>query len=403
MGTFFRAATVTPRLAVAFAFCIGCAEAPIATTDPLPTSSSAGGGDGTGGAVAASSSASGGMDLVDPQSCPAGSFATGFGEDGTLQCAPPEQALISASASEGCSLYGGWRDSCNGCNDAPSKWGKANGSTCAIGSGGDNTCGVLADVGADVPLLGLNTDGDVNGDDKFSVGLYCDDLSQSPLPGPCQAGEFVSNVHGQFVECRPVSSAVVDYVRDACSLFFGWRDSCDGCNNAPTKWGRIAATDCLDGAGNDNSCYAPFLGQQWIPQFGVNTDGDVNGDDKFYLGMHCADAATITIESALPCPFGTFMTGINADGTLTCASLAVAETVQAGCRAYFGWRDSCNGCSDAPAKYGSVSTGACALSAGGDSGCLSATLDETEVELLGINTDGDVNGDDKFYFGWRCQ
>jgi hypothetical protein len=67
----------------------------------------------------------------------------------------------------------------------------------------------------------------------------------------------------------------------------GWRDNCDGCSLAPTKWGEVRPGGCANGAGADNTCQNVLLGTENIDLFGLNPDGTVDGTDKFYLGFKC--------------------------------------------------------------------------------------------------------------------
>jgi hypothetical protein len=49
-----------------------------------------------------------------------------------------------------------------------------------------------------------------------------------------------------------------------------------------------------------------------------------------------------------------------------------------------------------------VSAASCEAGAGSDSGCVTATLGNQSLALIGLNTDGDVDGNDMFHLGWRC-
>ena len=55
----------------------------------------------------------------------------------------------------------------------------------------------------------------------------------------------------------------------------------------PEKWGRTNATICENGMGGNNTCQTATLGTETVQLFGLNTEGDVNGDDKFYVGLLC--------------------------------------------------------------------------------------------------------------------
>jgi hypothetical protein len=408
VARFTRRVSSLLGLAAASALLLQCGEEVVASPLPEPTESS--GSDGTGGAAAASSSvasssATGGT-VVKAQACPEGEFATGFDAAGTMLCAPID-ASVTAALNEGCSLYFGWRDGCNNCGDGPAKWGRVNGESCAVGGGGgENTC-MNQTLGAlTQPLLGINLDGNVNGDDKFYVGLHCPTLGESAFPGPCEPGELaVSLSDGGYHTCYPLARLATRYVGERCSVYLGWKDSCNGCTGGPAKWGHAEMLSCTNGAGDDGTCATPLLDGRWVTTFGLNTDGDVNGDDTFYAGMHC-DTVEGAKESALgACPSGKALVAINADGALVCDSVApaVAAIVRKNCAIAFGWRDTCEGCTDGPSKWGRTSTEACAFGSGSDSGCETAILGNVSVPLVALSTDGDVNGDDTFYAGFRCE
>jgi hypothetical protein len=141
-----------------------------------------------------------------------------------------------------------------------------------------------------VNLFGFSPDGDVNGDDKVYLGLGC----AAPAPGEstskteCPAGQFVvaTNADGSF-SCADASATFSSYVQDRCSLFLGWHDGCDGCTEAPTKWGKVGTASCVNGAGLDDTCADALLGSVTLPMFGLSMDGDVNGDDTLYVGFRC--------------------------------------------------------------------------------------------------------------------
>lgn len=109
-------------------------------------------------------------------------------------------------------------------------------------------------------------------------------------------------------------------------------------------------------------------------------------------------------RSGQNCPAGSVMTGINGSGSVTCTSFANAAKsfFEQRCYIYYGWRDSCDGCGNAPSKVGRVNPAGCTAYSGSDNSCITPTISGTQVRMIGINTDGDVNGDDKFYVGFKC-
>jgi hypothetical protein len=255
-----------------------------------------------------------------------------------------------------------------------------------------------------VQLFGLNTDGDVNDDDKLYTALACAVGSGSTAANPCLVDELVTELMGSNYTCTVAEATILDYVRQSCFVYYGWIDNCDGCTSAPGKWGRASTVQCSVGAGADNGCATNSLGGNQVEVFGLNTDGDVNDDDKLYLGIRCVAPPAPGGPVMGACPQNQFMTGTHADGSIECASPApqVQAYLAANWTFYYGHRDSCDGCTTAPAKWGWVKDGSCSNGLGANNTCTSAVLGAETVELFGLNTDGDVNDDDKFYVGMRC-
>lgn len=301
-------------------------------------------------------------------------------------------------------MYLGWLDECTGCTDAPAKWGYAGASACMNGVGVDDTCTEPLLGGPNTNLFGLNTDGDVNADDTLYLGFQCNEESSATAPAPCEPGDLVSGLSENEVTCAPASGAILEYVRKSCSHYFGWRDDCDACTTEPTKWGPASPTDCSTGVGTGNTCTTPALGGETVQLFGLSTGGDIDGNDKFYVGVRCEPADPATSTAMGVCPPGQFVAGVEADGTLACAAPAplAAGYFKDHCTLYFGFRDACSGCTSEPAKWGRAREGLCMSDLGADNTCQTALLGGASVELFGLSTDGDVNDDDKLYVGFRC-
>ena len=282
--------------------------------------------------------------------------------------------------------------------------GRASGVGCANGAGANNTCSAASLGGVNVDLFGLNTDGDVDDNDKFHMGFHCASVADESTTGPCQAGSFMSGSDVKGTQCVTAQGAITEYMRSNCNLYFGWRDSCDGCTSTPAKWGRVNSTACTAVVGANDTCTQATLGGEAIRLLGISTGGDVNGDDKFYVGLQCSGATPSGGAVPSICPAGELVVAINSDGTVRCASPlpATESVVQDSCFVYMGWRDSCSGCSTAPSKWGRASHTMCENGVGGDNTCISAPIDGTSVPLFGLNTDGDVGDDDKFHVGLRC-
>lgn len=303
-----------------------------------------------------------------------------------------------------CGVYLGWRDSCNGCTDPPTKWGRASTNACSAGVGAQNTCTTPSLGGDTVQLLGVNLDGDTDGNDKLYGGMACAAADEQVGVAPCPPGQAITGRYGSSWTCGAVGGAVIDYIGQSCSLYLGWQDACDACTTAPAKWGFAGGT-CMNGAGADNTCSVATLGGAQVNLFGLNPDGDVDGNDKLHVGLRCAPAPTEEATATGSCPANHFVAGTNADGSLRCEGVAaIAERYFAErCTVYLGWRDACEGCTQPPAKWGQVRVGACTNGVGADSTCAKHMLGSESVDMFGLNFDGDVDGNDTLYVGFQCR
>jgi hypothetical protein len=364
------------------------------------TSGSTGSGGSSGGGTGGSSGTGGTGGSV--ASCALGELATGRNGN-TLSCSSIEDAVRGAF-NQGCSIYLGWRDGCSGCGLSPSKWGRTSAADCDNGTGTNNTCSTATLDGQSVNLFGLNFDGTVDDNDTLYVGFRCPVPAPAPHPGPCGPGEFVVGVSGGSVDCLSLGGAVAAYAAQSCNVFVGWRDGCDACTSPPTKWGRVGDGSCLNGAGLHNTCTTPNLGGSTLNLFGLNFDGNVDGNDKIYVGLACAPETSAASSAAATCPSGQFVTGLKADGSVECSNALaqISAVIRSSCSLYLGWRDGCDDCVLPPEKWGRASGIACSAGVGADNTCSRATLDGTAVELFGLNTDGSVGDDDKLHVGLKC-
>ncbi len=339
------------------------------------------------------------------RACAPGTYATSIPPSGDITCMPVDDATAAAVRAR-CSVYLGQRDSCDGCADAPTKWSKSDPVACTAGAGAGNTCvtATLDDPSTPVELATLDLDGDVNDDDKLYAGFHCITAPRPLAPAPCAPGWAITGRRGDSWSCAPVSEAVVGYVRSHCAVYLGWNDSCDGCTSPPTKWGRTNDVECVSGAGTNGTCTTATLAGETVKLFGLNTDGDVDGNDKFHIGLSCTTATSPGGATNGQCPDGEFVIGIDADGTITCGnpSQTYVDYLANKCSLFFGWHDSCDACTAAPTKWGKVSIGSCANGTGADNTCTAMTLGPATVQMFGLSPDGDVNGDDTFYVGFRC-
>ena len=328
---------------------------------------------------------------------------TGYDAGGSIQCTTLN-SVARDTVNQSCWAYLGWLDSCNGCTTDPTKWGRADHDQCYVGAGSNCTCQTPTLGGQAVNLFGLNTDGTVGDDDKFHATLHCDALTAttSSSATACPSGQFVSGSTSGTLSCSTMDAAVTNYVRQSCNLYLGWHDACNGCTTVPTKWGAAGDSGCINSGGTNDTCTIDATGVLHI--FGLNTDGTVDDDDTFYMGLHCAGATTTGGTATGSCPAGQFVTKVNRDGTVVCAGAAsfVQTYVRSGCNLYFGWLDNCNGCTSAPSKWGKTNDTSCTNGAGTDDTCTTQTLGTQTVNLLGVNLDGVANDDDKFYTGLEC-
>jgi hypothetical protein len=115
--------------------------------------------------------------------------------------------------------------------------------------------------------------------DHGHEGVYMPAISAS-----CPAGQYVSGINANgTLACTPIR----DYVNQNCFVYYGWRDNCDGCTDPPLKFGRVSGNNQCTVTGGDSSCITPTLNGVVVPMLGINPDGDVNDDDKLYLGLKC--------------------------------------------------------------------------------------------------------------------
>jgi hypothetical protein len=220
--------------------------------------------------------------------CTVGSFVSGK-TGNTLTCTPAS-GLALGYVRESCHLYMGWQDGCNGCTTLPTKWGHVNDTTCVTGAGVNDTCTVATLGGESVRLLGINTGGNVNNDDKFHWGFRCDEPAPATteVENACPTGQLVRGIRADgTLVCESPDARTATVFRDRCTLYAGWRDSCSGCTTAPSKWGSVRANACTNGLGVDNTCSTFLLGADMVQMFGLNTDGDVDDDDKFHVAFMC--------------------------------------------------------------------------------------------------------------------
>jgi hypothetical protein len=97
-------------------------------------------------------------------------------------------------------------------------------------------------------------------------------------------------------------------------------------------------------------------------------------------------------------------TDVSATGEVTCTAVdALArQAIGEHCSAYLGWRDDCDGCTTAPAKWGRANSASCSPGVGTNNTCTLPTLGGAEVHMFGLDLDGDVDDNDKLHGGLHC-
>lgn len=342
---------------------------------------------------------------LNPSACPEGEVALGYdGEE--LICASLEEAS-RAAMNDNCQIYFGHRDNCDDCADPPDKSGYSGGS-CSLINGNNSGCIDVILGGYELPMIGIDLTGDVNDDDKFYFGFDCAPVDPLTTDAQmCPAGYFVVGIDDEGEPtCSNLASVVSEWGRESCGVYFGWRDSCPECSETPAKWVYADASDCSSGAGDNNVCVGINVDGRVVNLAGLNTDGDVNTDDSFYLSVGCVESEPSSNEGvAGDCPAGEFVTAIAMDGSVTCtaADALISDYVQGGCYSYFGTRDQCSDCTDPPERWAASASGECGESSQ-NALCAPHELGMAPTQFMSVVTPrGNVGGDDKFYVGYSCR
>jgi hypothetical protein len=121
--------------------------------------------------------------------------------------------------------------------------------------------------------------------------LQCTD-QPAPVATSCEADQYMTGVdESGGALCAPVPfdlTTVREYINANCFIYLGWRDSCDGCVDIPVKLARTHGdgVDCQTN-GSNGGCQPFTVFGETVRMASVNTDGDVNDDDKFWVGLKC--------------------------------------------------------------------------------------------------------------------
>ncbi len=401
------------RLALAALLVSGCFVDSLGLPPPSGGAPSGSGGEGGDPNLAGSGSGEGGLasgggggaplgGAPAAQHCPPGELATDI-SDGTLACAPVSDIAMKAIA-DSCSVFYGWRDGCDvDCVEPPNRSGKVSTNACQEFASGDSSCQAVT-LGADqaVQLFGFDLDGDPSGNDRFYSAISC--TPGATGSAPCDAnGGFVTAYEDGTAMCSRIAGAVLDYVRPSCALVRGWSDFCGGTCTTIAK--QVSSTSLACDAGMGGHCEDVTLGGDMVELASFDVDNDPSDDDRFYFGLRCEEVTSMESVARGACPAGQFVVGLEVDGSLVCSDLQEASMTafRERCSLFAGWKDSCDACTDAPMKWGRVRDGECVNNSQPDDSCSTTVLDNQTVDLYGLNLDGIVDSNDKFYMGFRCQ
>jgi hypothetical protein len=210
-------------------------------------------------------------------------------DTGMLGCGAASAGILDALRSN-CRIHVGASDNCEGCNAPPLQWGQASTLQCNAGSAGATTCS-MATLGTEtMNILGVDFEGDVDGNDTLFMGLSCTKPTTAPAQNvaTCPAGQYATGITGDGkVDCAPVDALAIAYFEAHCRVYLGVSDYCNGCIGVPDKWGYTSSAACQNGFGYDYSCVQTTLGTDMVRLFGVNFDGDVGNDDTIFVGLRC--------------------------------------------------------------------------------------------------------------------
>ena len=158
----------------------------------------------------------------------------------------------------------------------------------AFFNGASWTCLAFAEQGCapgDV-VTGFDTNGDVT----------CTTPTDEGVRGQaCPANQFMTGINADgTLACSTLDGVVRTYINTNCFIYLGTSDDCEGTCGTPSKLGRVngnlnACQTNLGANSDDNTCDTQLnvSGATDVRTFGLNFNGDVDGNDKLFIGFHC--------------------------------------------------------------------------------------------------------------------
>ncbi len=216
--------------------------------------------------------------------CPEGMVAVGVDPLTGLRCSPIDLAVANW-ASEHCLATLAWAE-CENCAVSPTLSVGAN----AAGCTNTSHCPTIETGGGSFSLGALHPGHSIDGNDTFYLSLACDEAvseSEAVQGTMCPEGSFVHgwDERGALICGRPFQQ-FSNTMRERCSAYLGWRDSCNDCVAPPSRWAGVTATGCSGSTPGARCMLHEVDGAElWMASVGMS--GNVDGDDKFYVGFQC--------------------------------------------------------------------------------------------------------------------
>jgi len=173
-----------------------------------------------------------------------------------------------------------------------------------VTAGDTDTLGGLSCIGGDIPFFdgaawtclplannACNAGDVVTGFDANGA-IICDPPVDTGVRGrSCPANQFMTGIAADgSPTCSTVDGVVRTYINTNCFIYVGWSDDCEGTCITADKAGRINQTTCQDDLAansDDNTCQTQNFGGFNVDTLGINFNGDVDGNDKLFVGLRC--------------------------------------------------------------------------------------------------------------------